>query len=148
MDSPRQWGGTMARRRERSPGGLDGHRAGRGLVVRRLVHGRRGLALAASGRPAPRASEAPRIGTAAVREQSSRTAGWPAAPFAGPASLSPPVLILWVDDDRFLERHVAQAGLALCDDGRLEVVEGASHWLHLEQPARINRRVAAFLGGR
>lgn len=62
-----------------------------------------------------------------------------------PARLSPPTLILWADDDRFLERSVAEAGLALCDDGRLEMVEGASHWLHLEQPERVNRRVVEFL---
>ena len=63
------------------------------------------------------------------------------------ARLTMPTLILWASDDRFLERHVAEAGLALCDDGRLEFVEGASHWLHLEQPERINRRIVEFLGG-
>ena len=62
-----------------------------------------------------------------------------------PARLTPPTLILWAGDDTFLERHVAEAGLALCDDGRLEIVEGASHWLHIEQPERINARVIAFL---
>jgi len=64
-----------------------------------------------------------------------------------PARLSPPTLILWADDDRFLERHVAEAGLALCDDGELEIVEGASHWLHIEQPDRINARIVEFLAG-
>ncbi|MDR7036146.1 pimeloyl-ACP methyl ester carboxylesterase [Methylobacterium sp. BE186] len=64
-----------------------------------------------------------------------------------PARLAPPTLILWAGEDSFLERHVAEAGLALCDDGRLEIVEGASHWLHLEQPDRINRRIVAFLSG-
>lgn len=63
------------------------------------------------------------------------------------ARLAMPTLILWASDDSFLERHVAEAGLALCDDGRLEFVEGASHWLHLEQPERINRRILDFLGG-
>ena len=62
-----------------------------------------------------------------------------------PARLAPPTLILWADDDRFLERHVAEAGLALCDDGRLEMVDGASHWLHIEQPERINPRVIGWL---
>lgn len=55
------------------------------------------------------------------------------------------MLILWAENDVFLERHVAEAGLALCDDGRLEIVEGTSHWLHFEEPARINGRIAAFL---
>ena len=62
-----------------------------------------------------------------------------------PARLAPPTLILWAGDDRFLERHVAEAGLALCDDGRLEVVAGATHWLHLEQPERVNAAILAFL---
>ena len=63
-----------------------------------------------------------------------------------PARIQPPVLILWAGDDAFLEKHVAEAGLALCDNGRLEIVEGASHWLHLEQPERINARIVEFLG--
>jgi len=62
-----------------------------------------------------------------------------------PARLAPPTLILWADDDRFLERHIAEAGLALCDDGRLEIVEGVSHWLHIEQPERINARITMWL---
>lgn len=64
---------------------------------------------------------------------------------AEPARLAPPTLILWVDDDRFLERHLAEAGLALCDHGTLEIVDGASHWLHVEQPERINSRIIKWL---
>jgi epoxide hydrolase 4 len=63
-----------------------------------------------------------------------------------PARLSPPTLILWADDDRFLERHVAEAGLALCERGELEIVEAASHWLHLEQARKINKRIIRWLG--
>jgi len=62
-----------------------------------------------------------------------------------PARLKPPTLILWAGDDVFLEKNVAEAGLALCDDGKLEIVEGASHWLHIEQPERINARIVSFL---
>lgn len=62
-----------------------------------------------------------------------------------PARLATPTLILWADDDRFLERHVAEAGLTLCDHGRLDVIEGVSHWLHIEQPDRINARIIAWL---
>ena len=65
-----------------------------------------------------------------------------------PARLKPPTLILWAGDDVFLEKNVAEAGLALCDDGKLEIVEGASHWLHIEQPERINTRIIEFLGGK
>lgn len=62
-----------------------------------------------------------------------------------PARISPPTLILWAGRDLFLERHVAEAGLALCDEGRLELIEDATHWLHLEQPARINQRIVRWL---
>jgi len=63
-----------------------------------------------------------------------------------PARVSAPALILWADDDAFLERHVAEAGLALCDHGQLEFVADASHWLHLERPAWINARIIQWLG--
>lgn len=63
-----------------------------------------------------------------------------------PARLAPPTLILWAGDDSFLERHVAEAGLALCDDGRLVVIDGASHWLHIEQYLWVNAEVLEFLG--
>lgn len=63
-----------------------------------------------------------------------------------PARIAPPTLILWAEDDVFLEAHVAQAGLALCDRGELEFVPDASHWLHIEQPARINARIRDWLG--
>lgn len=62
-----------------------------------------------------------------------------------PARIAPPTLILWASDDLFLERHVAEACLALCDHGQLAFVEGASHWLHLEQPGEINARILAWL---
>ena len=65
-----------------------------------------------------------------------------------PARIAPPTLILWAGDDVFLERHVAEAGLALCDRGELEFVKGASHWLHLEQPERINARIVEWLATR
>ena len=63
-----------------------------------------------------------------------------------PARLTPPTLVLWAENDSFLERHVAEAGLALCENGRLVVVEGATHWMHVEMPERINGEVLGFLG--
>lgn len=62
-----------------------------------------------------------------------------------PTRITPPTLILWAGEDSFLERHVAEAGLALCDNGQLVVVEGATHWLHIEQAERVNREVLSFL---
>lgn len=62
-----------------------------------------------------------------------------------PARIAPPTLVLWADDDFFLERGVAEASLALCDHGQLEFIDGASHWLHLEQPGRVNAHILAWL---
>ena len=56
-----------------------------------------------------------------------------------------PTLVLWAETDTFLERHVAEAGLALCDRGTLEIVPGTTHWLHLEEPERVNATVLRFL---
>ncbi len=62
-----------------------------------------------------------------------------------PVRIQPPTLILWGEKDAFLEHHLAQAALDLCDNGRLTIVEGATHWLHLEQPDRISAEIVAFL---
>jgi pimeloyl-ACP methyl ester carboxylesterase len=67
-------------------------------------------------------------------------------PWTQAPPVDPPVLVLWGSEDRFLERPVMEASAALCRDGRLTVVEGASHWLHLEEPERINAEILAFLG--
>lgn len=64
-----------------------------------------------------------------------------------PARLQPPTLVLWGEQDSFLERHVAQADVDLCDDGRLVIVDGATHWVHLEEPARVNAEIIGFLKG-
>jgi pimeloyl-ACP methyl ester carboxylesterase len=62
-----------------------------------------------------------------------------------PQRIAPRTLILWGEKDRFLELHEAEAGLALCDDARLVTVENATHWLHLEEPDRVNGELVSFL---
>ena len=39
--------------------------------------------------------------------------------------------------DSALAVHVARASLGQCDAGRLEVIEGATHWVQHEEPARV-----------
>jgi pimeloyl-ACP methyl ester carboxylesterase len=65
---------------------------------------------------------------------------------ATPVRVVPPTLILWGEEDHFLERHVMEAGLALCDDGRFVAIEGATHWLHLDRPQRICAEITTFFG--
>ena len=35
--------------------------------------------------------------------------------------------------------------IALCDDGRLEFIDEASHWVQHEEPARVNALLEGFL---
>lgn len=64
-----------------------------------------------------------------------------------PARIAPPTLILWGENDAFLERHVAEAAHASCDDAQLMIIGGATHWLHLEEPGQVNGALVRFLGG-
>jgi epoxide hydrolase 4 len=55
-----------------------------------------------------------------------------------------PTLLLWGAQDRFLGREMAQPSIDLCDDGRLEFFEDATHWLQHEEPETVNRRLIEF----
>jgi pimeloyl-ACP methyl ester carboxylesterase len=65
-----------------------------------------------------------------------------------PADLRVPVptLLIWGVRDRFAGRGLAEASLGLCDDGRLEWIEEATHWVQHEEPDRVNRLLLDFLG--
>ncbi len=56
-----------------------------------------------------------------------------------------PTLIIWGAQDAFLKREMAQASIELCDDGRLEMIEEATHWVQHEEPERVNRLMSDFL---
>lgn len=66
-------------------------------------------------------------------------------PWGPPAPIEPPTLVLWGANDHFLERSVADRSLARCRDGRLEVLESATHWLHHEEPEKVNAHLIDFL---
>lgn len=63
-----------------------------------------------------------------------------------PARIQAPTLILWGEHDSFLEHHVARSALELCDQGQLSIIQGATHWLHVEEPALVNAQIVQFLG--
>jgi len=62
-----------------------------------------------------------------------------------PARIQSPTLVLWGEHDSFLEHHVARAGLEQCDKGQLSIIQGTTHWLHIEEPARVNAEISRFL---
>jgi pimeloyl-ACP methyl ester carboxylesterase len=57
-----------------------------------------------------------------------------------------PTLLLWGQRDRFLCRDLVALSAARCDDVRVERFPAATHWLHHEEPARVNRLLTEFLG--
>jgi epoxide hydrolase 4 len=57
-----------------------------------------------------------------------------------------PTLVIWGAQDQFFEPETAGASVELCDDGRLVMLESASHWLHHEEPDRINGLLIDFFG--
>lgn len=58
-----------------------------------------------------------------------------------------PVLVIWGVEDRFGEKSMAEASLALCENGRPLFVEGATHWVQHEEPAPVNAALIDFLRG-
>jgi len=56
-----------------------------------------------------------------------------------------PVLMIWGVDDQFGERSVAQASIDQCDHGRVVYVDAATHWVHHEEPDRVNALLLEFL---
>jgi epoxide hydrolase 4 len=56
-------------------------------------------------------------------------------------------LVLWGARDRFLGREMAAPSAALCDRGRLEVFEQATHWLQHDDSDAVNDRLVRFLQG-
>ena len=54
-----------------------------------------------------------------------------------PARVRPRTLVIWGGKDRFLSRAAFDASLEMCDDGTGLWVDEATHWVHLEQSARV-----------
>lgn len=56
-----------------------------------------------------------------------------------------PAFVIWGCRDRFLQRGLAEASLALCDHGRVLWLEDATHWVQHEEPDRVNAAMLEFL---
>lgn len=62
-------------------------------------------------------------------------------------NVSVPVLILWGEEDRFLEREMAAESLAFCERGRAIVFPGVSHWIQHEEAQRVTHELIAHFRG-
>lgn len=49
-----------------------------------------------------------------------------------------PTLMIWGKLDPHLMWQMAPGSIALCENGRLEFIEDATHWVHQEKPERVN----------
>jgi pimeloyl-ACP methyl ester carboxylesterase len=72
-----------------------------------------------------------------------------AAPTALPCRdrITVPVRVIWGDKDSALEKGLAEAGAACCDDAEVIHIEDATHWLQHEQPTVIANLLTEFLEG-
>lgn len=59
--------------------------------------------------------------------------------------MKPPVLVIWGTEDAALEKGMATLSMDQCDNGRVEFVEGASHWVQQDEPAVVNGHIRKFL---
>lgn len=56
-----------------------------------------------------------------------------------------PTLLIWGARDIALGREMTQPSIDLCDDGRLVILEDATHWVQHDEPARVNQLLGDFL---
>jgi len=56
-----------------------------------------------------------------------------------------PALVIWGDQDDALLPEMADRSLDYCVDGRLERFPDASHWVHREEPERVNEVLLTHL---
>ena len=62
-----------------------------------------------------------------------------------PLQIHVPVRVIWGDRDAFLNRDLAEAGLASCERGEAFHLADATHWVQHEEPERVNRLLLDFL---
>lgn len=53
-------------------------------------------------------------------------------------------LLIWGKNDQFVGEAMARESLLYCDDGHLEMLETATHWVQHEQAAQVNRLLSQF----
>jgi len=77
--------------------------------------------------------------------QGRRSPQYDAIQAAGGGELTQPTLYLHGRNDGCIGAEVAESARAMCPWARVEIVEGAGHFLQLEQPERVNDLVTSFL---
>jgi len=55
-----------------------------------------------------------------------------------------PTLLIWGKNDQFASETMARESLRYCDDGHLEILETATHWVQHEEPGQVNTLLSEF----
>ena len=55
-----------------------------------------------------------------------------------------PALLIWGKNDQFAGETMARESLQYCDNGHLEMIETASHWVQHEEPLQVNNLLSQF----
>jgi pimeloyl-ACP methyl ester carboxylesterase len=58
-----------------------------------------------------------------------------------------PTLLLWGEQDHFLDHAVAEASLEFCDQARAVYFPDATHWVQVEEAEAVNEAVTGFFAG-
>ena len=56
-----------------------------------------------------------------------------------------PTLLIWGAGDTALGKEMAQPSIDYCEDGRLVVLEEATHWVQHDEPDKVNELLVDFL---
>lgn len=59
-----------------------------------------------------------------------------------------PNLIIWGEGDKFLMKEMAEASLKYCDQGTLEYISDATHWVQHEKPELVSKLIVDFLSSK
>ena len=59
--------------------------------------------------------------------------------------VSPPTMLVWGMEDPYLRPEMAAASIERCQNGRLERLDDATHWLHHEAPDSVGDLLTTFL---
>ncbi len=66
---------------------------------------------------------------------------------AGDQQIHVPVLLIWGAKDFALSRGMAVDSIDLCDNGRLVMLDYATHWVQHDEAPRVNELLLEFLSG-
>jgi pimeloyl-ACP methyl ester carboxylesterase len=59
--------------------------------------------------------------------------------------ITAPTCLVWGRNDPYAVPELAESTIALCDHGALIGMKDATHWVHHDEPERVNRILLEFL---